>query len=296
MSKNLISIILPAKNEANSLSKLLPELIALKFFHEIIVVDDGSTDNTIDVCKNHNIVLISHPYSKGNGAAIKTGAKAASGDIFVFMDADGQHNPKDIHQLLTKFHEGYDLVVAARSDNAHASLRRRLANGCYNKFSSWIVGHEILDLTSGFRVFRAELFKKILYMLPNGFSYPTTSTIAFFRSGYSVAYLPIQVLQREDKSKSHINILKDGLRFLLIIFKVGTLYSPLKLFTPISGIFFLTGFTYYIYTYFLFGRFTNMSALLFITSLLFFFMGLISEQISNLQYMKEEQTNKKNES
>ena len=158
------------------------------------------------------------------------------------------------------------------------------------------MGHEILDLTSGFRVFRAELFKKILYMLPNGFSYPTTSTIAFFRSGYSVAYLPIQVLQREDKSKSHINILKDGLRFLLIIFKVGTLYSPLKLFTPISGIFFLTGFTYYIYTYFLFGRFTNMSALLFITSLLFFFMGLISEQISNLQYMKEEQTNKKNES
>ncbi len=291
MSNKKVSIIIPAKNEAKNLESLLPKLLELNLAEEILVVNDGSTDNTTDLCKSLGVKVISHPYSKGNGAAIKTGASQAKGDIFVFMDADGQHDPLHIPALFEKFNEGYDLVVGARSRKAHASPFRLLANSIYNRFSSWIVGHKIEDLTSGFRVVKAKLFKKILYMLPNGFSYPTTSTIAFFRSGYSVAYLPIEVHQRSKDSESHIRLFKDGVRFLLIIFKIGTLYSPLKLFAPISAIFFLTGAFYYSYTYFQIGRFTNMSALLFITSLLFFFMGLISEQISNLQYMKEEQQN-----
>ena len=231
--------------------------------------------------------VISHPYQKGNGAAIKTGARHATGDIIVFMDGDGQHRPEDIPRLLAKLDEGYDMVVGARvSRKSQAGLHRAAANGFYNRFASWMTGHEVLDLTSGFRVVKASLFKRFLYLLPNGFSYPTTITMAFFRSGYSVAYEPIEVDKRI--GKSHIRLVRDGVRFLLIIFKIGTLFSPLKLFLPISLAFFTTGLGYYAYTFLTTGRFTNMSALLFVTSVLIFLIGLVSEQITSLMYRDRE--------
>jgi glycosyltransferase involved in cell wall biosynthesis len=203
------------------------------------------------------------------------------------MDGDGQHRPEDIPRLLAKLEEGYDMVVGARvSRKSQASLHRAAANGFYNRFATWMTNHEVPDLTSGFRVVKANLFKRFLYLLPNGFSYPTTITMAFFRSGYSVAYEPIEVDKRI--GKSHIRLWRDGVRFLLIIFKIGTLFSPLKLFLPISLAFFATGFGYYAYTFLSSGRFTNMSALLFITSVLVFLIGLVSEQITALMYRDRE--------
>lgn len=281
----MLTIIITAKNEATNLGKLLPKLIHHYPEAEIIIVDDGSTDNTKTICNEHPIKIISHPYNKGNGAAIKTGARAAKGDTLLFMDADGQHRPEDIPSLLKKLEEGYDMIVGARSASGQANIGRFAANVIYNKLSSWMVGQKIDDLTSGFRAVKSKKFKEFLHLLPNGFSYPTTITMSFFRAGYSVNYIPIRVLKRE--GKSHINLFKDGLRFLLIIFKVGTLYSPLKLFVPISAFHFLLGFGYYIYTFLNYGRFTNMSALLLITSVIIFLIGLISEQITALLYTEK---------
>jgi len=282
-----LSIVLPARSEAKALAELLPKLRTTFPDAEIIVVNDGSVDATVDVCHVNAVSVVSHPYAKGNGAAIKSGARHATGEVLVFMDADSQHRPDDIPRLLVKFDEGYDMVVGARvSRKSQAGLHRAAANGFYNRLASWMTGHDVLDLTSGFRVVKASLFKRFLYLLPNGFSYPTTITMAFFRSGYSVAYEPIDVDKRI--GKSHIRLWRDGVRFLLIIFKIGTLFSPVKLFLPISLAFFFTGFGYYTYTFLSSGRFTNMSALLFITSVLVFLIGLVSEQITALMYREPE--------
>ena len=287
MSKALsLSVILPAKNEAHNLQVLLPRVQAMlagvNRDAEIIVIDDGSTDGTPQVCEAHGVRVISHPYSSGNGAAVKTGARAARGEVLAFMDADGQHDPELIPRLLDKLEEGYDMVVGARTAQAHAGAHRFAANAFYNWFASWMIGRPVPDLTSGLRVARTERFRRFLYLLPNGFSYPTTSTMSFFRSGYPVAYVPVPVQRRV--GRSHIRLLRDGLRFLLIIFKIGTLYSPLKLFVPISAAFFMTGLGYYLYTYVTTNRFTNMSALLFVTSVLVFVVGLLSEQITLLNF------------
>jgi len=275
---------MPAKNEQASVFNVISEIINAYPKAEVILVDDGSTDSTASLANQAGATVISHPYSKGNGSAIKTGTRHATGDIIVFMDADGQHAPADISRLLKKLEQGFDMVVGARQKGSQASIGRGLANKFYNKFSSYMTGHKIEDLTSGFRAVKKDKFFEFLYLLPNGFSYPTTSTMAFFRAGYSVAYEPIHAAQRQDNSISHIRPLKDGIRFLLIIFKVGTLYSPLKLFLPISLSVALTGACYYAYTFFTIGRFTNMSALMFTTALIIFMVGLVSEQITALMY------------
>ena len=276
------SIILPAKNEAAALELLLPQLRELFAKEEIIVVDDGSTDQTLAVCEANRVRVITHPHSMGNGAAVKSGARAATGDILIFMDADGQHRPSDISGLLEKFKQGFEMVVGARTSGSQAGVHRAFANSFYNKLATWMVGQDVEDLTSGFRVVKADKFHKFLYLLPNGFSYPTTITMSFFRAGLPVAYVPIVAAKRV--GKSHIRLLRDGGRFLLIIFKIGTLYSPLRLFLPISLLFFFTGLGYYLYSFLTVHRFTNMSALLFITSVLIFLIGLVSEQVTMLNY------------
>lgn len=281
-----ISIILPAKNEAAALITLLPRLRQAQPAAEIIVVDDGSVDNTEDLCVQFGIRCLSSPYSMGNGAAIKRGARAATGDILVFMDADGQHDPVHIPLLLATLEQGYDMVVGARDSGGHASKHRGLANGFYNRLASWMTGHKVLDLTSGFRAVRADKFKEFLHLLPNGFSSPTTITMAFFRSAYAVAYVPVLVSARI--GRSHIRLMRDGLRFLLIIFRIGTLYSPFKLFLPASLAFFAAGFGHYLHTYFTIKRFTNMSMLLFSAAVIVFLIGLISEQITALTYRRDD--------
>lgn len=286
MSKQFpsLSIILPAKDEAAALPGVLGRLRNLYPQAELLVVDDGSTDATAKVAAEHGTRVVRHPYAMGNGAAIKSGVRAASGDVLVFMDADGQHNPDDVARLLECLDRGFDMVVGARTRGSQASLGRGFANRIYNLLASWMVGHRIRDLTSGFRAVRAERFREFLHLLPNTFSYPTTSTMAFFRAGYSVAYVPITASRRI--GKSHIRPLQDGVRFLLIIFKVATLYAPLKIFLPISLIFFVLGLGWYVHTFLSTHHFSVMSALLFITAVLVFLIGLISEQITNLLFIR----------
>ena len=277
-----LSIILPCKNEAKALEELLPKIQAVAPHAEILLVDDGSTDDSRKLALAQGVRVLPHVYSMGNGAAIKTGARNATGDVLVFMDADGQHDPRDIPRLLAKLDENYDMVVGARMDGSQASLARGIGNRMLNLLASWMTGFKVIDLTSGFRAVRSRHFKKFIYLLPNGFSYPTTITMAFFRSGFAVGYVPIQARKR--KGASHIGILRDGVKFLVIVLKVGALFSPMRLFLPISLSLFGVGIIYYTYTFISLHRFTNMSAILFLSSLLTFLIGLISEQISSLHY------------
>jgi glycosyltransferase involved in cell wall biosynthesis len=281
------SVVMPARNEAPAIAQVVAELVKLHPDAELIVVDDGSTDDTVSVARAAGARVICHPYSKGNGAAIKTGSRAATRAIVVFMDADGQHLPAEVGGLVAQLREfDFDMVVGARDAAGQATVGRRAANSVFNRFATWMVGHRIEDLTSGFRAVRRELFNEFLYLLPNGFSYPTTSTMAFFRSGYSVGYRPISVLPR--KGKSHISSLRDGIKFLLIIFRVGTLYSPLRVYFPVSAALLMLGLSYYGYSFFTHGRFTNMSALLLTGALITFLFGLLSEQITALIYKQDQ--------
>jgi Glycosyltransferases involved in cell wall biogenesis len=284
MQNERISIVIPAKNEEQGLTLILPELLELYPDAEVIIVSDASSDGTPSVAKKYGCKLIEHPYSKGNGAAIKSGLRVATGDVVVCMDADGQHRPQDVTLLLQQLSAGYDMVVGARDKKGQAGVHRSFANRFYNKFASWMVGHKVEDLTSGFRAVRRDKFLEFISLLPNKFSYPTTITMSFFRAGYSIAYVPVEVKKRLEGTQSHIRIWQDGVRFLLIIFKIGTLFSPLKMFAPISLILFSSGLAYYFYTYVTDGRFTNMALLLFTTSIIVFLMGLISEQITSLYY------------
>jgi glycosyltransferase involved in cell wall biosynthesis len=279
-----MSIILPAKNEAASLKNLLPELRRRYADQEIIVVNDGSDDNTAEICTRNDVRVVSHVYSMGNGAAIKTGARNASGEILVFMDADGQHDPADIDRFLEKLDSGFDMAVGARQTDTHASLTRKIGNSLYNRLASWMTGYPIEDLTSGFRAARAKHFKRFLYLLPNKFSYPTTITMAFFRAGLAVSYVPIHAINRQGNSKSHIRLFHDGLRFFIIILKIGALFSPMRFFLPISAALMTVGLTYYGYTYVNWGRLTNMTMILILSSLFTFLIGIVSEQISALHY------------
>ena len=278
----MLSIILPARNEAAALADLLPVLRAAQPGAEIIVSDDGSTDRTAELCAKHGVVRVGTPYSMGNGAAIKRGTRAARGEVLVFMDADGQHDPADIPRLLAKLDEGYDLVVGARGWGDQAGVGRGVANTFYNWLASKMTGHRVDDLTSGFRAARAGKFREFIHLLPNGFSYPTTSTMAFFRSAYPVAYVPIRAAERV--GTSHIRPLRDGVRFLLIIFKIATLYAPLKLFAPTAIAFFVLGWAYWAWTFLEFHRLSLVSVALWSASVIIFLIGLISEQITSLTY------------
>lgn len=279
-----ISIILPAKNEAVSLASLLPAIVDRFPDSEVIVVNDGSSDETEAVGLRCGVKVVSHLYPQGNGAAIKSGARNAARDVLVFMDADGQHRPEDISGLLGELDKGYDMVVGARDGAGQANRHRGLANAIYNLLASWMVGHRVMDLTSGFRAVRRDKFLEFLYLLPNGFSYPTTITMAFFRAGYSIAYKPIAVQQRLQGTASHVRLWRDGIRFLLIIFKIGTLYSPLKLFAPVALAHAILGLGYYAFTFIEYGRLSLATIFLLSSSVTIFLIGLVSEQITQLMY------------
>jgi glycosyltransferase involved in cell wall biosynthesis len=279
-----LSIVIPAKNESGAIATVVATALEKFPDAEIIVVNDGSDDDTAAVASAAGAKVISHPESLGNGAAVKAGARAATGDLIAFMDGDGQHDARELEPLIQRLDEGFEMAIGARDTGSHASVGRLFANGLYNRIASVLVGRKILDLTSGFRVARADKFKQFLYLLPNGFSYPTTITMAFLRSGYPITFEPTAAAKRV--GKSHIRPIRDGVRFLVIIFKVATLYSPLKVFLPASFLFFATGAGYYAFTYFTAGRFTNMSLLMFSAAVIIFLIGLISEQITALTYSR----------
>ena len=280
-----VSVVIPARNEAASIGRVVAAVRQAVPGADVTVVDDGSDDATAAEAGAAGARVLRQPYTMGNGAAVKAGARAARGDVLVFLDGDGQHDPADIPRLLQALDDGHDLAIGARTADSQASVLRLVGNWVYNRMASWIVGHRVDDLTSGFRAARARRFREFLYLLPNGFSYPTTSTMAFYRAGYGVKFVPVTMGRRD--GKSHIRILRDGGRFVLIIFRIGTLYSPLKIFVPTSALFFLCGLGYYAYTFLMFGRFTNLGALLFGTAVIIFMIGLVSEQITQLLYSQQ---------
>lgn len=286
MNKSDISIIIPAYNESEVIGYVVKTIKTLYPESEVIVVNDGSKDNTAETAKDAGAIVYSHPYNIGNGAAIKSGIRIASGEILVFLDGDGQHNPEDIESMLRFFPE-YDMVVGARPKGKQVSLFRGAGNRILNWLASYVAKFRVQDLTSGFRAIKAEIASNLLYLLPNTYSYPTTITLGVLRSGRSLKYVPININKRK-KGSSNISIFRDGVRFFMIITKICALYSPFRIFLPISFLIFLVGLSYYIYTYFTSGRFTNMSALLFTTSILVFLMGLISEQITQMRYERSE--------
>jgi glycosyltransferase involved in cell wall biosynthesis len=286
MGKTKISIIIPAYNEAETIGDVINKITNLYPDFETIVVNDGSTDDTAAVAKDAGALVYSHPYNIGNGAAVKSGIRFASGKILVFMDGDGQHAPRDIEKMLEYFPE-FDMVVGARLKGYQASWGRALANKVYNWLASYVAKFPIQDLTSGFRAVKTDIAHNFLYLLPNTYSYPTTLTLAALRDGRSVKYVPINTESRK-KGKSKIKLFRDGIRFFVIITKICALYSPLRIFFPVSFMMFCLGLAYYLYTLFTSHRFTNMSALLFTTSILILMMGLISEQICQMRFERSE--------
>ncbi len=280
-----VSVVIPAYNEGAVIGQTVAHIHSLYPDFEIIVVDDGSKDDTRQRALEAGAKVFRHPYNIGNGAAVKTGIRRASGDIVVLMDGDGQHDPADIARLL-EVSDQYDLVVGARSSDSQASLWRRMANWCYNCLASYVAKFPIKDLTSGFRAFHRDTVMKYLYLFPNTFSYPTTSTLAYLRSGLTVKYIPIKAHRRIGKSK--IRLLQDGAMFILIILRIATLFSPMRVFLPVSAFFLFSGLGRYIYTYCTSRHFTNMSALLLSVAVMVFLLGLVSEQITQIRYDRVE--------
>lgn len=276
-----ISIVIPVFNEAEKLLELLKRIRALGLTNsEIIVVDDGSTDGSTDVALAGGANVIRHPYNIGNGAAIKSGIRAARGRLLLFMDGDGQHRPEDIPKLIAESRD-YHMVVGARAKGSKRRVHRYAANLVYNLLASYVTRFKVKDLTSGFRLVSRRDALRFIDLLPNTFSYPTTLTLAFLRSGLTVKYVPIQTLYRSGQSK--ISLVTDGVRFLLIITKIATSFAPFRIFLPVSAFFFFTGLGYYLYTYLTQGRFTNMAVLLLTTAVIVFMLGLVSEQIALLR-------------
>ncbi|MBI9084507.1 MAG: glycosyltransferase family 2 protein [Desulfobacterales bacterium] len=277
-----LSIIMPTFNEAATIGDLVKRVRSLHPNAQIIVIDDGSADRTAAEAESVGATVYSHPYNIGNGAAVKTGIRVATGEVLVFLDGDGQHRPEDIGRML-EFFPTYDMVVGERKIGGHASLDRAIGNHVYNWLATYVTKFPVKDLTSGFRAVKADIARSYIYLLPNTYSYPTTITLGVLRDGRSVKYVPIEA-QRRKTGKSNIKIVKDGVRFFMIIIRICTLYSPLRVFLPVSFSMFILGSLRYGYSLITEGRFTNMSALLYISSVIIFMMGLVSEQICQMRF------------
>jgi glycosyltransferase involved in cell wall biosynthesis len=275
------SVVIPAYNEAPSIGAVVRALAAAARWREILVVDDGSSDGTGEAAAAAGARVVRHPYNKGNGAAVKTGIRQASGTFILITDGDGQHRPADASRLVARLGE-YDLVVGARSGGTHASFSRRAGNAALNTLASYLTEIDIPDLTSGFRAARRDTLREFLHLLPNGFSTPTTTTLAFIKAGYSICFEPIDAAQREGSSK--IRLGSDGFNFFLILLKVITIFSPLRLFVPISGAAFALGAGYGVWTIATQSHVTNSSVLLIVLSVVILLVGLVSEQIASLRF------------
>ena len=275
------SVIVPAFNEGAAIATVVAALKAGGAWHEVIVVDDGSSDDTGARALEAGAIVVRHPYNKGNGAAVKSGVRRATGANVLIVDGDGQHRPGDAQRLVSKLGE-YDLVIGARSSATQATAARRAGNAVLNRLASYLTERHIPDLTSGFRAARRECMLEFLHLLPNGFSTPTTTTLAFLKAGYSVAFEPIDAEQRVGASK--IKFARDGAKFFLILLKIVTIFSPLKVFVPVSVVTFVTGFLYALWTIWTQSHVTNSSVLLIMLAVVIFLVGLVSEQISALRF------------
>jgi glycosyltransferase involved in cell wall biosynthesis len=277
------SVIIPAYNEADSVGAVVSALKTSAVWHEVIVVDDGSGDDTAQQASAAGACVIRHPYNKGNGAAVKSGIRQATGEFVMVIDADGQHQPQDALRLVARL-GSYDLVIGARAAATQATLARRAGNALLNWFAGYLTGRPIPDLTSGFRAGRRSQFREFLHLIPNGFSTPTTTTLAFLKAGYSVDFIPVEARRRTGQSK--IRFASDGAKFFLILLKIVTIFSPLRVFIPISLVTFLLGAAYALWTTVTRSDVTDSSVLLIVLSVVIFLVGLVSEQIAALRFEK----------
>jgi glycosyltransferase involved in cell wall biosynthesis len=277
-----VSVLIPAFNEAATIGDVIQRIKAAGKWLEILVVDDGSSDRTSETARAAGARVVRHPYNKGNGAAVKTAIREAQGDLVLLMDGDGQHDPADAQKILSFLPE-YDLVVGARAWNAQATFSRGLGNFLLARLASYLCGQKIPDLTSGFRAARRDRMREFLHLFPNGFSYPTTSTMAFVRAGYNLHFVPIDGKQRTMSSTSKMRPWREGAKFLVIILRMITLFSPLRIFLPMAMISFTLGFGYLVYTIATEMHVTNTSVLLLTGSVVLFLFGLLSEQIAYLR-------------
>jgi glycosyltransferase involved in cell wall biosynthesis len=275
-----VSVVIPALDEASALGPVVEDLRSVAAWLEVIVVDDGSSDETSAVGTRAGARVIRHPYNKGNGAAVKTGIRHASGEYVLIIDADGQHSPADAMRLVGFLGE-YDLVVGARGGSGQASTARHFGNHLLNRLASFLTGRQIPDLTSGLRAARTSGLREFLHLLPNGFSTPTTTTLSFVKAGYNVRFEPIQVADRVGQSK--IKLVSDGAKFFLILLKVVTIFSPLRIFVPIAAAAFVLGAGYAAWTAYWQHHITNSSVLLILFAVVIFLVGLVSEQISTIR-------------
>ena len=275
------SVIVPAFNEGAAIAVVVAALKGGASWHEVIVVDDGSSDDTGERAREAGAIVVRHPYNKGNGAAVKSGVRRATGANILIVDGDGQHRPGDAQRLVSRLGE-YDLVIGARSSATQATSARRVGNAALNWLASYLTERQIPDLTSGFRAARRECLLEFLHLLPNGFSTPTTTTLAFLKAGYSVTFEPIEAEQRVGTSK--IRLASDGAKFFLILLKIITIFSLLKVFVPVSVVTFATGSLYAVWTIWTQSHITNSSVLLIMLAVVIFLVGLVSEQISALRF------------
>ena len=275
------SVIVPAYNEGPAIAAVVAALKAGAGWHEVIVVDDGSADDTGARAAEAGAIVVRHPYNKGNGAAVKSGLRRATGEHILIVDGDGQHRPADAARLVSRLGD-YDLVVGARSAATQATAARRAGNSLLNWLASYLAERHIPDLTSGFRAAKRACMLEFIHLLPNGFSTPTTTTMAFLKAGYSVGFEPIDAEQRTGKSK--IKLARDGAKFFLILLKIITIFSPLRVFVPISALTFLAGSFYAVWTIWTQSHVTNSSVLLIMLAVVIFLVGLVSEQISALRF------------
>jgi glycosyltransferase involved in cell wall biosynthesis len=279
-----LSVIIPAFNESDSVDRVIGKIREMRPQAEIIVVDDGSKDDTSETARKAGARVIRHPYNKGNGAAVKTGLRAAHGDVVLLLDADGQHPPEDIERVLKPIGE-YDLVVGARDrSKSESAFIRDLGNAIFNGIAGYLAGRRIPDLTSGFRAMKREMILEFIHLLPNLYSYPTTSTLAFLKAGYNVEF--VQIVAKRGTGRSNTKIVRDGIRAVMIILRIITLFAPMKVFLPVSIALFLGGVIYGVANIFFFGinRIPNGSVLLILSSLFIFLFGLISEQIAAMRF------------
>lgn len=278
-----LTFVIPAYNEGDAVGLVIQKIQELRPNAEILVVDDGSKDNTADVARAAGARVVRHPYNKGNGAAVKTGLRNATGDVVLLLDADGQHPPEDIERVLAPIGE-FDLVVGARTKNSESAWIRDFGNAIFNNLATYLSGKQIPDLTSGFRAMKRDHIMEFIHLLPNLYSYPTTSTLAFIKAGYNVQFVPIRA--RKGTGRSNTKIVRDGVRAVVIILRMITLFSPMKIFLPVSVVLFLLGVIYGFVNIFLFNinRIPNGSVLLIMSSLFIFLFGLISEQIAAMRF------------